>query len=191
MKLHPAQPGAYFIAGRQGTLHSSALTEPTPSAHHPGGPRSGARAFSPELGRPCRPTWGEPFDAGGPSRQRAPQRPAVEWGAKPRPPGEARLPAFASRLSGDGRRPAEANGPNRSALRAEEPAKAGSRASRGGPPRGGAADPLETRPTSRVAKATGRRAGGRPARQARVCGPSRRAVGEPLTVLAWKAQPPR
>ncbi len=66
---------------------------------------------------------------------------------------------------GDGRRPAEPKGPTRSTACAEEPAKAGSRASRGGPPRGGSAAPLETRPTSRVVKATGRPAGGRPARQ--------------------------
>lgn len=66
---------------------------------------------------------------------------------------------------GDGRRPAEPGGPTRSTTCVEEPAKAGSRASRGGPPRGGAAVPLEARPTSRAAKATGRPAGGRPARQ--------------------------
>lgn len=47
MKLHPAQPGACLIGGRQGTLRSSALTEPTPSAHHPGGPQRGAQGVQP------------------------------------------------------------------------------------------------------------------------------------------------
>ncbi len=157
---------AYLVKHRE--PHSFTADNVMRAARHLGAREAGRRAKRPGA------LPASPADVGGAVHRCPPQRaegaPAPgRWMG-----GEAQTAARSAATcvckppkGGGGRRPAEPEGPTRSTTCVEEPAKAGSRAARGGPPRGGAAVPLEVRPTSRAVKATGGGRGGRPARQAR------------------------